>query len=71
MQGDDIKGRRLRRRPFFDIVPTRLGSEWCVGIYRTRADLPLMQSSLSTDVPMEEAVDEAKQKIDRTLSLDH
>ena len=55
----------------YDIVPTRLWSEWCVGIYRTRADLPLMQSSLSTDIPMEEAVDEAKQKIDRTLSLDH
>ena len=55
----------------YDIVPTRLWSEWCVGIYRTRADLPLMQSSLSTDVLMEEAVDEAKQKIDRTLSLDH
>ena len=53
----------------YDIVPTRLWSS--VGIYRTRADLPLMQSSLSTDVPMEEAVDEAKQKIDRTLSLDH
>ena len=46
-------------------------SELCVGIYRTRSDLPLMQSSLSTDIPMEEAVDEAKQKIDRTLSLDH
>ena len=55
----------------YDIIPMRLWSEWCVGIYRTRADLPLMQSSLSTDVPMEEAVHEAKQKIDRTLSLDH
>ena len=25
----------------YDIVPTRLWSSWCVGIYRTRADLPL------------------------------
>ena len=49
----------------YETVPTRLWSEWCVGIYRTRSDLPLMQSSLSTDIPMEEAVDEAKQKIDR------
>ena len=55
----------------YEIVPRRLWSNWCVGIYRTRAHLPLMQSSLSTDVPMEEAVHEAKQKIDRTLSLDH
>ena len=34
----------------YDIVPTRLWSEWCVGIYRTRSDLPLMQSSLSTQL---------------------
>ena len=54
----------------YDIVPTRLWSSWCVGIYRTRADLPLMaQSTLSTFAPlMEEAVGEAKQSIDRILS---
>ena len=34
----------------YEIVPTRLWSEWCVGIYRTRSDLPLMQSSLSTQL---------------------
>ena len=57
----------------YDIVPRRLWSSWCVGIYRTRADLPLMpQSTLSTSTHlMEQAVDEAKQKIDRTLSLEH
>ena len=51
----------------YDIVPTRLWSSWCVGVYRTRADLPLMaQSTLSTFAPlMEEAVDEAKQSIAR------
>jgi hypothetical protein len=53
----------------YDIVPTRLWSSWCVGVYRTRADLPLMaRSTLSTFVPLiEEAVDEAKQSIDRAL----
>ena len=53
----------------YDIVPTRLWSSWCVGVYRTRADLPLMaQSTLNTFAPrMEEAVDEAKQSIDRAL----
>ena len=57
----------------YDIVPTRLWSSWWVGIYRTRASLPLMpQSTLSTStLLMEQAVDEAKQTIDRTLSLDH
>ena len=40
-----------------------------MGIYRARADLPLMaQATLSTWARlMEEAVDEAKQSIDRTL----
>jgi hypothetical protein len=53
----------------YDIVPTRLWSSWCVGVYRTRADLPLMaRSTLSTFAPLiEEAVDEAKQCIDRAL----
>ena len=57
----------------YDIVPTRLWSSWCVGIYRTRADLPIMpRANLSTSTHlMEEAVDEAKQEIDRSLSLDH
>ena len=57
----------------YDIVPTRLWSSWCVGIYRTRADLPIMpQANLSTSTHlMDEAVDEAKQEIDRSLSLDH
>ena len=39
----------------YDIVPTRLWSSWCVGVYRTRADLPLMaQSTLSTFAPLME-----------------
>jgi hypothetical protein len=53
----------------YEIVPTRLWSSWCVGIYRTRADLPLMaQPTLSTWARlMDEAVDDAKQGIDRAL----
>ena len=53
----------------YDIVPTRLWSSWSVGIYRARADLPLMaQATLSTWARlMEEAVDEAKQSIDCAL----
>ena len=53
----------------YAIVPWGLWSSWCVGVYRTRANLPLMaQSPLSTFAPrMEEAVDEAKQSIDRAL----
>ena len=53
----------------YDIVPTRLWSSWCVGVYRTRADIPLMaQSTLNTFAPrMEEAVDEVKQSIDCAL----
>jgi hypothetical protein len=57
----------------YDIVPTHLWSSWCVGVYRTRADLPLMaRSTLSTLAPlMEEAVEEAKQSIDRALDIRH
>jgi hypothetical protein len=54
----------------YDIVPKRLWASWYVGVYRTRADLPLMsRSTLSALAPlMEKAVDEAKQSIDRILS---
>jgi len=59
----------IRHYRGYEIVPRRLWSNWCVGIYRTRADLPLMpQADLNTSTHgKEEAVDEAKQKIDRTL----
>jgi hypothetical protein len=53
----------------YEIVPTRQWSQWCVGIYPTRADLPILpRSTLSTMAPEKEiAVEEAKQKIDRIL----
>jgi hypothetical protein len=46
------------------------GSQWCVGIYPTRADLPILpRSTLSTMAPQKEVVvEEAKQKIDRILA---
>ena len=53
----------------YDIVPTRQWSQWCVGIYPTRADLPILaRSTLSTLAPQKkDVVAEAKQKIDRIL----
>jgi hypothetical protein len=54
----------------YDIVLTRQWSQWCVGIYPTRADLPIMMRSTlsSLAAKKEDAVDEAKQKIDRILA---
>jgi hypothetical protein len=54
----------------YDIVPMRQWSQWCVGIYPTRADLPILaRSTLNTLAPKKEvAVEEAKQKIDRILA---
>ena len=53
----------------YDIVPIRQWSQWCVGMYPTRADLPMLtRSTLSTlAARKEDAVAEAKQKIDRIL----
>jgi hypothetical protein len=58
----------------YEIVPMRQWASWCVGIYSTRADLPLMsRSTLRTlESREEDAVVEAKKSIDRLLSrLDH
>ncbi|HET7852802.1 MAG TPA: hypothetical protein VFK91_08655 [Methyloceanibacter sp.] len=54
----------------YDILPQRQWSGWCVGIYPTRSDLPLLaRSTLQTLVMQkEEALVEAKQVIDRVLS---
>ena len=54
----------------YDIVLMWQWSQWCVGIYPTRADLPfLARSKLSClSAKREDAVDEAKQKIDRILA---
>ena len=54
----------------YEIVPMRQWSQWCVGIYPTRADLPILaRSTLSTMAPKKEvAVEGAKQQIDRILA---
>ena len=54
----------------YEILPWHLWSSWCVGVYRTRADLPLMsQSPLLALAPREEdALGDARQSIDRILS---
>jgi len=54
----------------YEIVPTRQWASWCVSIYATRADLPLMtRSTLQTLASRkEEAVFEAQQSIDRILA---
>ena len=54
----------------YDIVPMRQWSQWCVGIYPTRADLPILARSPLSNLAAkkEDAVAEAKQKIDRILA---
>jgi len=54
----------------YEIVPQRQWASWCVSIYATRANLPLMsRSTLPTLAPgEEEAVAEAKHSIDEALA---
>jgi len=54
----------------YEIVPKRQWANWCVSIYATRSDLPLMRrSTLRTLAPRkEEAVAEAKHTIDEVLA---
>jgi hypothetical protein len=54
----------------YEIAPKRQWSSWCVGIYPTRADLPILtHSTLQTLTSRKaDAVAEAKQTIDRILS---
>ena len=54
----------------YQIVPMRQWSSWCVGVYPTRADLPILtRSTLRTLAPRKaDAVADAKQTIDRILS---
>jgi hypothetical protein len=54
----------------YEIVPRREWSNWCVSIYPTRPDLPILsKSTLRTLAEAKEgAVTEAKQSIDRLLS---
>jgi hypothetical protein len=53
----------------YHLRPQRQWSSWCVDIYSTRADLPLLtRSILDTLAPRKnEAIEEAKEAIDRAL----
>jgi hypothetical protein len=54
----------------YQIETRREWSNWCVSVYRTRPNLPILpQPTLHLSAPQkDDAVDEAKQSIDRILS---
>jgi hypothetical protein len=54
----------------YQIEPRREWSNWCVIVYPTRADLPMLpQSTLHTLTSRkDQAVEEARHRIDRALS---
>jgi hypothetical protein len=54
----------------YDLLPQRQWSSWCVGIYPTRPDLPLLSKSILDTLAArkKDALDEAKQAIDRALA---
>ena len=62
---------KARRYRGYEIVPRCQWAQWCVNVYPTRADLPepLSRSTLRSLTPRrEEAVKEARKRIDRVLS---
>ena len=54
----------------YQIETRREWSNWCISVYRTRPDLPILpQPTLNIAKPqMDDAVAEAKQSIDLVLS---
>jgi hypothetical protein len=54
----------------YQIEPRREWSNWCVSIYPTRSDLPILsQSTLESLTPQkDEALTDAKKRIDHILS---
>jgi hypothetical protein len=54
----------------YDIQPQRQWSSWCVSIYPSRADLPLLpRSTLDTlTAQKQDALDEARKTVDCALS---
>jgi hypothetical protein len=54
----------------YEIVTMRQWSQWCVSVYPTRADLPILSSSTLPTLRRrkDEALEEAKRRIDHMLS---
>jgi hypothetical protein len=54
----------------YEIVPRREWSKWCVSIYPTRPNLPILSKFRLRTLAeaKEDALSEAKQSIDRLLS---
>ena len=54
----------------YEIVPRREWSKWCVSIYPSRPDLPILSKSTLRTLAeaREDALSETKQRIDRLLS---
>ena len=53
----------------YDIVPRRQWSSWCVSVYATRPDLPILPRSTLRAVMArkEDALAEARKRIDQVL----
>ena len=54
----------------YQIETRREWSTWCIGVYRTRSDIPILpQPTFRTATTLKtDAIAEAKQSIDRTLA---
>ena len=54
----------------FDIVPRREWSQWCVSIYPTRSDLPIMSRSTLRSLTQRksDSLADARKRIDRILT---
>ena len=54
----------------YDIVPRRQWSQWCVSVYPTRADLPILSRSTLISLTPRKAValTYARKRIDRILT---
>jgi hypothetical protein len=54
----------------YDILPRCQWSQWCVSIYPTRSDLPILSLSTLTSLTprKKDALEDARKRIDRVLT---
>lgn len=66
----DMSGDNKYRYRGYDIVPQRQWSSWCVGVYPSSPDLPILaRSTVETLAPRkDEAVTEAQRIVDALLA---